>query len=75
MGVNRRAAKRDNKKGVPDLLVGYIDPFTGKRTNALMEVKDKKGKLTPDEETWITAWEGSVHIVRSIEEAFEVIGR
>lgn len=89
MGVNRRAAKRDNnerpiidalrtagasveqlsKKGVPDLLVG----FQGR--TYLMEVKDTKGKLTPDEDTWIGAWKGNVYIVRSIEEALEVIGR
>ncbi len=89
MAVNRRAAKRDSnerpiidalrtagasveqisKKGVPDLLVG----FQGR--TYLMEVKDRKGKLTPDEDTWIGAWKGNVYIVRSIEEALEVIGR
>lgn len=89
MAVNRRAAKRDgnerpiidalraagasveqlSKKGVPDLLVG----FQGQ--TFLMEVKEKKGKLTPDEDTWIAAWKGKVHIARSIEEALGVIGR
>lgn len=89
MAVNRRAAKRDanekpiiealraagatveqlSKKGVPDLLVGF------QGHTFLMEIKGEKGKLTPDEDTWIAAWRGQVHIVRSVEEALEVIGR
>lgn len=89
MAVNRRAAKRDgnerpiidalraagatveqlSKKGVPDLLVG----FQGQ--TFLMEVKESKGKLTPDEETWIAGWRGQVYIVRSVEQALEIIGR
>lgn len=87
MGLNRRAAKRDSnepgiiealraagasveqlsKKGIPDLLVG----FDG--TTFLMEVKSGKGKLTEDEATWIQEWRGTVHIVRTIQEALRVI--
>lgn len=89
MGVNRRAAKRDSNerpiidalhaagcsvqqlsvKGVPDLLVGF------QGHNYLMEVKDKTGKLTPDETIWIGHWDGQVRIVRSIEDALKVINR
>ncbi len=89
MGVNRRAAKRDtnepeiiqalraagatveqlSKKGVPDLLIGF------QGSTYLIEVKTAKGKLTPDESTWIEKWNGPVHIVRTIEEALRVLGR
>ena len=62
-------------KGAPDLLVGIFDPETGAPTNFLMEVKDKRGKLTPDEREWIDAWQGQVCVVYTVEEALEVIGR
>lgn len=62
-------------KGCPDLLVGVNDPNTGIPKNYLMEIKGEKGKLTPDEETWIAAWQGSVFIVRTPEQALTIIGR
>ncbi len=89
MSINRRAAKRDanepeiikalraagatveqlSEKGVPDLLVGFMG------STYLMEVKTPKGKLTPDQTTWIDLWQGQVHIVRTVEEALRIIGR
>jgi Holliday junction resolvase len=89
MSLKRYAAKRDNMeaeitsallasgctvqqisiKGVPDLLVG----FNG--MNFLLEVKSAKGTLTPDQVEFFEMWEGQVTLVRTIEEALEVIGR
>jgi hypothetical protein len=50
-------------KGCPDLLVGY------EGHNILMEVKVKKGKLTPDQVVWHNGWRGIVIIVRTPAEA------
>lgn len=59
--------------GCPDILVGHLG------VNYLMEIKDgskppSKQKLTLDQEKWHPAWRGSVHIVKSIEDALGVIG-
>ena len=59
--------------GCPDLLVGF------RGINYLMEVKDgdkapSAQKLTPDQVKWHIEWRGEVHIVRSIYDAFEVLG-
>lgn len=58
--------------GVPDLLVGYHG------TNYLLEVKDgekppSKQRLTPDETNWHLLWRGRVAIVRTVEEAIEMV--
>lgn len=63
-----------SKKGVPDLLVGYVDPETGEPTNILIEVKSGRGKLTPDEQEWIEWFAGQVYVVYSVEQALEAIG-
>lgn len=55
--------------GVPDLLVGWAG------MNYLVEVKDGKGKLTPDETEWHQEWRGQVVVIRSYEEAFQFIER
>jgi Holliday junction resolvase len=59
-------------KGVPDLLVGY------KGINYLMEVKDgnkvpSAQKLSIDQEHWHSVWQGTVHIVKSIDEALKIL--
>lgn len=59
-------------KGCPDLLVGYHG------INYLMEIKDgdkmlSKQKLTIDQEHWHTLWRGSVHIVKSVDEALKIL--
>lgn len=59
-------------KGCPDLLVGY------QGINYLMEVKDgdkvlSKQKLTIDQEHWHSLWRGSVHIVKSVDEALKIL--
>ena len=59
-------------KGCPDLLVGYLG------INYLMEVKDgdkvlSKQKLTIDQEDWHSLWRGTVHIVKSVDEALLIL--
>lgn len=59
-------------KGMPDLLVGY----RGK--NFLFEIKDGeaepgKQKLTPDQVKWHSAWKGRVYVVKSVNEAIEIL--
>ena len=89
MSLRRTAARRDSNepeivqayiaagctvvrlsaKGCPDLLVGLHG------VNYLIEVKEDKGKLTYDQIEFHETWGGQVAIVRTIEEALEVIGR
>jgi len=60
-------------KGCPDLLVGY----RGK--NYIFEVKDgskpaSRQHLNQKQQEWRSRWEGSVHIVRSVQGALGMIG-
>jgi hypothetical protein len=55
--------------GVPDLLVGIHG------INLLMEVKSGYGDLTAEEQVWHNGWTGQVSIVRSIEDAVDVINK
>ena len=55
-------------KGIADLLVGY------QGVTYLMEIKNKYGKLTPDQIAFIEAWRGSpVLIVKTIKQALEAL--
>ena len=59
-------------KGCPDLLVGY------QGINYLMEVKDGKKvpsaqKLNIDQEHWHSVWRGSVYVVKSTNEALQIL--
>jgi hypothetical protein len=58
----------DIGKGYPDLVCG----FQGQ--NYLLEIKTQDGKLTPDQVEFIETWRGTVHIVRTVEEALRVFG-
>lgn len=53
--------------GVPDLLVGVSG------VNLLMEVKTASGKLTKDQVPWHESWRGQVAIVRSVDEALNLV--
>lgn len=53
--------------GCPDLLVGY------RGANFLLELKVGKGKLTQDQEKWLSGWNGDVFVVRDKLEAMRVI--
>jgi hypothetical protein len=55
------------RHGFPDLIIGH----NGR--NFLLEVKDKRGSLTPDQVVWHQAWRGQVVIVRTIDEAITVV--
>lgn len=40
----------------------------------LIEVKGEKGKLTPDQVKWIESWRGDVHVIRTVDEALQLVG-
>lgn len=60
--------------GFPDLVVSGIDRRAGQRRIWLVEVKDARGALTPDEQAFHAAWAGDVAIVRSVDEAYRLVG-
>jgi hypothetical protein len=60
--------------GFPDLTIAGVNRTTGQPCIWLIEVKDKTGKLTPDEQTFHAEWVGYVHIVRTIDEAYRLVG-
>jgi hypothetical protein len=51
------------KKGFPDLVVGY------KGKNWLLEVKDARGKLTPEQVSFHSKWLGQINVVETLAEA------
>lgn len=60
-------------EGFPDLVVGRAG------ANYLLEVKDgakppSGQKLTPKQVKWHSEWTGQVHVVNSVEQAFEAVG-
>jgi len=57
-----------SQRGLPDLLVGLAG-----RT-VLLEVKGARGKLTPDQETFLALWRGgTVTVVHSVSEALAAL--
>lgn len=59
--------------GFPDLVVGY------KGLNFVFELKDgtqvaSKKQLTEDEKKWHKEWQGTAHIIYSIDDALDVLG-
>ncbi len=55
-------------KGFPDLVAAK-----GSMT-WLIEVKGPKGELTKDQIKFIENWSGTVHIVRTIDDALQLVG-
>ena len=55
--------------GCPDILVGW------RGRNILYEIKMPKCKLTHDEHIWNRNWTGEVHVVESLQEAINYLGR
>ena len=60
--------------GVPDLLVGY------RGVNILIEVKDgdaipSKRKLTTDQVDYHAMWKGTIHVVKLVDEAINLINQ
>lgn len=60
--------------GFPDLVVAGIDRRTGLRRIWLIEVKDIRGALTPDEAAFHAMWGDYVAIVRTVDEAYRLVG-
>jgi hypothetical protein len=58
-------------KGCPDLLVAKQNTPPGMW---LVEVKGPKGTLTPDQVDFLAAWNGPVHIVRTVDDALQLVG-
>src|SRR5512146_999648 len=56
-------------EGLPDLLVGING------VNFLLEVKSRRGTLTPSQQAFFRGWRGQAVIVRSSEEALAAVGR
>jgi hypothetical protein len=54
-------------QGCPDLLVGVSGE------NVLMEVKSDTGGLTEPQIIWHRSWNGTVHIVRSVDDALAIV--
>lgn len=89
MTARRTAAKRDanereimdaliaagatvvqlSDKGAPDLLVGLHG------INYLIEVKERKGKLTPAQVALHDDWRGQIAVARTMEDALRIVGR
>jgi len=57
-----------NEKGPLDLLVGF------RGANYLLEVKTARGQLRASQKSFLDRWRGQAHIVRTVEDAFGVIG-
>ena len=53
--------------GAPDILVGW------RGRNYLFEIKDDRGQLTDDEETFFDRWNGQVKLVRNLLDAVQEI--
>jgi hypothetical protein len=54
-------------KGCPDILVG----FRGR--NYPMEIKYGNARLTPAEQEWRNNWKGDCYVIRTIEEAIDLL--
>ena len=55
-------------QGVPDLLAAKGDKYW------LIECKGPKGKLTPAQVKFVLDWPGTVHIIRTPDEALKLVG-
>jgi Holliday junction resolvase len=55
-------------KGCPDLLAAKWPHVW------VIEVKGPKGTLTADQVEWIKNWHGVVHIVRTVDDALQLVG-
>ena len=53
--------------GCPDLLIGW------RKKNYLLEIKTENGKLRKSQVEFFDTWKGRVFIVRSVNEALELL--
>jgi len=56
-------------RGFPDIMVGV------RGHNILMEIKTDRGKLTDDQVYFHREWDGQVSVIRTLQEALDLIGR
>lgn len=61
-------------EGVPDLLIGIIG-LSAHNWNVLVEVKTPHGELNERQQKWHAAWCGPIEIIRTPEEAVEMVTR
>ena len=65
--------------GVPDILIGGTlgpcHPYAGARCNLLVEIKGERGKLNALQVDWHDGWRGQVAVVRTVDEALQLIGQ
>ena len=59
--------------GCPDLLASK-KKADGSERAWLIEVKGPKGTLTDDQKRFILNWSGTVHIIRTPDEALKLVG-
>jgi hypothetical protein len=63
------------QRGVSVVSGGPLDLIWGWRgVTGLIEVKTAKGKLRPSQVAFLERWKGKVDVVRSLEEACQVVG-
>jgi len=55
-------------------LKGFVDFIAGQGSKVLLvEVKSKSGKLSKDEQAFHNVWPGKIHIIRSTDEAIDLL--
>lgn len=60
--------------GCPDILVGGICRLTGRPMSWLMEIKTATGKVRPGQDAFRAAWRGPIAIVRTVDDAYRIVG-
>ena len=56
-------------RGCPDIMVGV------RGHNLLLEIKTDKGSLTADQVYFHREWGGQVHVIRTLQDALDIIER
>jgi len=56
-------------RGCPDVLAGFLG------YNLLIEIKTEDGELTDREAKWHDWWRGTVYIVRTVNDALDILDR
>lgn len=85
MGLNRYSKRRDANEseivkalraiGCTVMQTDAVDLIVGvnSKTNLLMEIKTETGKLKPSQEKLLQTWRGQYAIVRTVEEAINLV--
>ena len=60
--------------GFGDEVWAGIDRQTGQRRLWLIEYKTKDGKLTKDEQEFHEKWAGFIHVVRTVDDGYRLVG-